>query len=76
MQENLMKRTRKILNYCLIILFTIMLMGTGCATARQNPWQKKRAKASHLNTSQLGRNKYYFSVGYQKKLYKSVKRKK
>jgi len=71
-----MKRIRKIFNYCLIILFALLLMGTSCATARQNPWQKKRSKASHVNTSQLGRNKYYFSVGYQKKLVKSVKRKK
>jgi hypothetical protein len=71
-----MKQIRKILNYCLIISFAILLMGTGCATARQNPWQKKRSKASHVNTSQLGRNKYYFSVGYQKKLVKSMKKKK
>ncbi len=58
-------------------LFLILLIGifTGCATAKQNPFQKKRAKASRVNTSQLGRNKYYFSTGYQKKLVRSYKKK-
>lgn len=70
-----MKRSGKILNFFFIILLVILLTGTGCATSRQNPWLKKRAKASHVNTSQLGRNRYYFSVGYQKRLVKSMNRK-
>jgi hypothetical protein len=48
---------------------------TGCVAAKQNPFQKKRAKASKVNTSQLGRNRYYFSTGYQKKLVRSHKKK-
>ena len=69
-----MKSLRKI-GYTGLVLAIISLFAlTGCASARKNPWQKKRAKASHVNTSQLGRNKYYFSVGYQKKLVKSIKK--
>jgi hypothetical protein len=69
----LMSKSVKLLKY----LFLFLLIGilTGCATARQNPYQKKRAKASRVHTSQLGRNKYYFSTGYQKKLLRSYKKK-
>ncbi|MFN8241107.1 MAG: hypothetical protein U0X39_10220 [Bacteroidales bacterium] len=55
--------------FCLLI---VLFASSGCAT--QNPYAKKRSKASHVNTSQLGRNKYYFSTGYQKRLVKSVKK--
>jgi hypothetical protein len=51
-----------------------MLAGSGCAV-KKNPYQSgKKKTASIANASQLGRNKYYFSTGYQKKLQKSVKR--
>lgn len=63
----------KILKYFLII-FSILIM-TDCASAKQNPYLEKRKKASKVNTSQLGRNRYYFSPNYQKKLVKSYKRK-
>lgn len=69
-----MKRLKKIGYTGLIFVIISLFVFSGCATARKNPWQKKRAKASHVNTSQLGRNKYYFSVGYQKKLVKSIKK--
>jgi hypothetical protein len=47
---------------------------TGCATSKKNPWLAKRRKASIVSTSQLGRNKYYFSNSYQRKLWKNVKK--
>jgi hypothetical protein len=46
-----------------------------CASAKKNPFYEKRKKSSQLNASQLGRNKYYFSTGYQKKLNKNFKKK-
>lgn len=69
-----MKKILKIGYTGLVIAFIALFSLTGCATARKNPWQKKRAKASQINSSQLGRNKYYFSVGYQKKLSKSIRK--
>lgn len=48
---------------------------TGCSPTRKNPYYQKRIQASKSNTKQLGRNKYYFSNSYQKKLAKSYKRK-
>jgi len=68
-----MSKSAKILKY--LLLFILIAVVTGCAPARQNPFQKKRAKASKVNTSQLGRNKYYFSTGYQKKLLRNYKKK-
>jgi hypothetical protein len=46
-----------------------------CAPAKKNPFYEKRKKGSQVNASQLGRNRYYFSSGYQKKLNKNYKKK-
>jgi hypothetical protein len=68
-----MSKAVKTIQYLFILILIAVI--TGCASARQNPWEKKRAKASKVNTSQLGRNRYYFSTGYQKKLIRNVKKK-
>lgn len=70
-----MNKLEKIVRFLLIALIFILFSGTGCAV-KKNPWTKKHTKSSHVNASQLGRNRYYFSVDYQKKLQKSVKKKK
>jgi hypothetical protein len=69
-----MNKLEKILRSGFILLIVLLMTATGCAV-KKNPWVAKKSKASHVNTSQLGRNRYYFSVGYQKKLSKSVKKK-
>jgi hypothetical protein len=69
-----MQKFIKILKYGLIFFLVSLFISTGCVAARQNPFNKKRSKASHVNTSTLGRNKYYFSTGYQKKLLKTFKK--
>ncbi|MRR19162.1 hypothetical protein EG827_03120 [bacterium] len=56
----------------ILILSAIMLM-PGCASSKKNTYQASR-KNSYIDTSQLGRNKYFFSKKYQKKLYKFKKR--
>ena len=68
-----MSKSIKILKYLLI--FAIIALFAGCAPAKKNPWLEKRKTASRVNTSQLGRNRYYFSTGYQKKLVKNYKKK-
>ncbi len=67
-----MSKIIRILKY--IFLFILIVVVTGCAPAKQNPYLKKRQTASRVNASQLGRNRYYFSNGYQKKLVKSYKK--
>ena len=64
----------KYIKYYLIIGL-VMLMA-GCASSKQNPYAQKRKKESHISTTQLGRNKYYFSKSYQNKLKKSYKKRK
>lgn len=70
-----MNKLEKILRLVLIALMIMLFTGSGCAV-KKNPWTKKHTKSSIVNASQLGRNRYYFSTNYQKKLQKSVKKKK
>ena len=69
----MMERILKILTltFGLILLAFIV----SCASSNKNPYYEKRKKASHVNTTQVGRNKYFFSSGYQKKLTKTFKKK-
>jgi hypothetical protein len=68
-----MSRVIKILYYSFI--FLLIVLSTACAPAKKNPYYEKRKKGSQVNASQLGRNKYYFSKDYQKKLTKTFKKK-
>jgi len=68
-----MSKTIKILNY-IFILFLIAIF-TACAPAKKNPFYEKRKKSSQVSSSQLGKNRYYFSKDYQKKLNKTFKKK-
>jgi hypothetical protein len=66
-----MSKAIKILNYSFILILIVLI--TSCAPAKKNPYYEKRKKSSQVNASQLGRNRYYFSSGYQKKLNKAFK---
>ena len=68
-----MSKVSKILKY--VFIFILIVMFTACAPVKKNPFYEKRKKSSQVNASQLGRNKYYFSPGYQKKLNKNYKKK-
>jgi hypothetical protein len=61
----------------LLLLFFIisLFIGSGCATSKKSSGYTQKKQASRVNASQLGRNKYYFSTNYQKKLSKSYKKK-
>jgi uncharacterized lipoprotein YmbA len=72
-----MSKSIKIVRYTLI--FLVLLLVTCCAPERKNTYYQKRKKAekaSHINTEQLGRNRYFFSPKYQKKLQTSYKKRK
>jgi hypothetical protein len=53
----------------------LIALASGCAPAKKNTYYQKRNKGSKVNTTQLGRNRYYFSTGYQKKLVKNYRKK-
>ena len=62
----------KAITLIILILSAIMLM-PGCASSKKSSYKTAR-KNSYIDTSQLGRNKYFFSKQYQKKLYRYKKR--
>jgi len=66
-----MSKTIKILSYSFILILIVIFIA--CAPAKKNPYYEKRKKNSQVDASQLGRNRYYFSSGYQKKLNKTFK---
>jgi energy-coupling factor transporter transmembrane protein EcfT len=68
-----MPKTIKIIKFLLIFMLVVAFIG--CAPVKKNPWAEKRSQASKVHTSQLGRNKFYFSPSYQKKLNKNFKKK-
>jgi hypothetical protein len=57
----------------IILFLSALLLMPGCASSQKNVYQANR-RNSYIDTSQLGRNKYFFSKKYQKKLYKYKKR--
>jgi hypothetical protein len=59
----------------LLSIAFLIVMFTACAPAKKNPYYEKKRKSSRVDASQLGRNKYFFSSGYQKKLNKNYKKK-
>jgi hypothetical protein len=65
----------KIVRLLFLLLIIALFTSIGCATAKKDTFQNKRKQGSHVDASQLGRNKYYFSPNYQKKLTKSYKKK-
>ena len=59
----------------IIVIFFMIAAITGCAPAKKNTYFQKKNKTSHVDASKLGRNKYYFSPRYQKKLNTTFKKK-
>jgi len=70
-----MQKAMKIVRLLFLLLIIALFTCTGCATAKKDPYHKKKRQTSHIDATQLGRNKYYFSTSYQKKLTKSFKKK-
>jgi hypothetical protein len=68
-----MSRTIKIVTFTFSLVLIVFLIS--CASSKKNPYYEKRKQASYINTTQVGRNKYFFSKDYQKKLSKSYKKK-
>jgi PBP1b-binding outer membrane lipoprotein LpoB len=68
-----MTKIERILKYALIFLIIVIL--SGCAPSRKNTWVAKRKEASRVNTTKVGRNRFFFSTDYQRKLQKNYRRK-
>ncbi len=57
-----------------VLLVVAVYTGAGCGSSNKGASIIKKNQASKVNASQLGRNKYYFSNTYQKKLTRSYKK--
>jgi hypothetical protein len=68
-----MSKIVRILKFSIILL--IVALFTACAPSKKNTWVKKRKKASVVNTAQIGRNRFFYTPHYQKKLIKNYRRK-
>jgi len=68
-----MSKIARILQYTLIFIF--ILLAGGCASSTKRTWEQKRRTAARTNTASVGRNKFFYSTNYQKKLSKSYRNK-
>ena len=58
----------------IVLILSALLLMPGCATSKKNHYLAKKKKSSYIDASQLGRNKYFFTPKYQKKLYRLKKK--
>jgi len=73
MVNRFMSYVIRILKSSFIVILVMVFTCTGCASAKKTRIDFKRTE-SLCDLSHLGRNKYYYSTYYQKKLKKSEKR--
>jgi hypothetical protein len=68
-----MTRIKKIMSLVSLLCLIALLSGTGCAEAKRSKIiQKTRTDACDL--SEMGKNKYFHSRHYKKKISKSTKK--
>jgi hypothetical protein len=56
------------------MIFLLIILAGGCASSSKSSWEKKRKPAARTNTAQVGRNKFFYSTNYQKKLVRAYKK--
>jgi hypothetical protein len=69
----IMLKTIKILKYTIVIVIIILFTSTGCASAKKTRFTLMN-KETVCDLSHLGRNKYFYSAYYQRKLINSTKK--
>jgi hypothetical protein len=68
-----MKIVIRIFKFVSVSLLVTLFTGTGCASAKKSSFYFKKAE-SLCDLSRLGRNKYYYSANYQRKLAHNTKK--
>jgi hypothetical protein len=66
-----MSKTVRILKYTWVFVIIVLFAVTGCASAKKTKFSLK-TKETLCDLSHLGRNKYFYSSYYQRKLTKST----
>ena len=70
------KKIREIL-FLIISVCIVIMVTTGCASAKQHRYFKKKGfmdTGSSCDLSHLGKNKYFYSHSYQRKIGRSERR--
>jgi ABC-type Fe3+-hydroxamate transport system substrate-binding protein len=68
-----MPKITRIIQY--VLIFLLIVVAGGCASSSKSSWEKKRKTAARTNTAQVGRNKFFYSTNYQKKLGRTYRNK-
>jgi len=68
-----MQKTIRSLKYACVFLLIALFTNTGCASSRMNLAYIK-SKESVCDLSRLGKNSYFYSVNYQRKLVKGTRK--
>jgi len=63
----------RIVKYVFAIFLVVFFACSGCASAKKN-FIHSRSEESLCDLSRLGKNKYFYSAAYQRKLTKSTKK--
>lgn len=71
--DMIMSKAIRILKVTFIFIFIVAFTCTGCATTMKNKIYSRK-KESLCDLSHLGKNKYYYSKYYERKLTKSIKK--
>lgn len=70
-----MSAFKKIITLILPVMLLILLADTGCMPARRAQAHSRKMTTQEASTTPMGRNRYYYSPSYQKKLNKNFRRK-
>jgi len=68
----MMAITSRIIKVLSVFVFFVAVTITGCVSARQN-YIKHKKEESTCDLSRMGKNKYFYSRHYQRKLERSIK---
>jgi hypothetical protein len=68
-----MSKPGRITENIIFLVIILLLSGTGCASAKKKYVQSKRQE-SLCDLSRLGKNKYFYSSYYKRKLSNSFKK--
>jgi hypothetical protein len=72
-----MSKKIKIIVFTFIFALITLMAGTGCASAKKNKFMKSKSfmdTGSSCDLSHLGKNKYFYSHYYQRKMGRSIKK--
>jgi hypothetical protein len=69
----MLSNTSRLLRYTFVFIIVVLFAGTGCVSTQKHIAQARKQE-SLCDLSRLGKNKYFYSSYYERKLSKSTKK--